>query len=129
MRVMLDDMDLTVRSRVIKNGHEWEGREVTGKIQHCLESINFHPAGVGHILLTTIKANFLDQEWCETWCMVYTITKYWGGYLNFGAWFLKIIFFQHKKIKSNGVLLKIKQIIRLYSMPWKFSIIPCFLNI
>jgi len=40
----------------------------------------------------------------------YTIIKYWDGYLNFGAWFLKIIFFQHKKIKYeiNGVLLKIK---------------------
>ena len=59
---MLDDMDLAVRSRVIKNGHEWEGREITGKIQHCWESINFHPVGVDHILLTTINANFLDQE-------------------------------------------------------------------
>jgi len=47
--------------------------------------------------------------------MVYTITKYRGGYLNFGGWFLKIIFFQHKMIKyeTNGVLLKIKQIIAL----------------
>jgi len=44
--------------------------------------------------------------------VVYTIKKYWGGYLNFSAWFLKIIFFQHNKIKYeiNGVLLKIKQI-------------------
>ena len=24
--------------------------------------LNFHPAGVGHVLLTTIKANFLDQQ-------------------------------------------------------------------
>jgi len=33
-----------------------------GKIQHCWESINFHPAGVGQVLLTTINANFLDQQ-------------------------------------------------------------------
>jgi len=26
---MLDDMDLAVRSRVTKNGHGWEGREIT----------------------------------------------------------------------------------------------------
>jgi len=32
-----------------------------GKIQHCWESINLHPAGVGHVLLTTINADFLDK--------------------------------------------------------------------
>jgi hypothetical protein len=44
--------------------------------------------------------------------MLYIITKYWDGCSNFGAWFLKILFFQHKKIKYeiNGVALKIKQI-------------------
>jgi len=36
-------------------------RDHFGKIQHCWESINLHPAGVGHILLTTINADFLDE--------------------------------------------------------------------
>ena len=42
-----------------------------------------------------------------------------GWVFKFGAWFLKFIFFQHKKIKYEikGVLLKIKQTIDLYSMP------------
>jgi hypothetical protein len=29
-----------------------------GKLQHCLESINLHPARVGHFLLPTINTNF-----------------------------------------------------------------------
>jgi len=29
MMMMLDEMDLAVRSRVTKNGHGWEGREIT----------------------------------------------------------------------------------------------------
>ena len=41
-----------------------DGREERSlcKIQHCWESIKFDPAGVRHILLTTINANFLDQQ-------------------------------------------------------------------
>ena len=41
-----------------------DGREERslGIIQHCWESINIHPAAMGHVLLTTINANFLDQQ-------------------------------------------------------------------
>jgi hypothetical protein len=40
-----------------------DGREERsfGKIHHCWESINLHPAGVVHVLLTKINANFLDK--------------------------------------------------------------------
>ena len=38
---MLDDMDLAVRSRVIKNGHEWEGREVTVKFSTAARVLTF----------------------------------------------------------------------------------------
>ena len=128
---MLDDLDLAVSEvECLSVGMDGREERLLGKIQHCWESIKLHPVGVGHIWLT-INAHFLDKEWRETWCVVYTTTKYCGGYLNFGAGFLKIIFFQCKKIKYeiNWVLLKIKQIVWLYSMPWKFSIFPCCLNI
>jgi len=49
-----------------------DGREERslGKIQHCWESINLHPAGVGHILLKLMQifgqnsAMKLDA-WCK----------------------------------------------------------------
>ena len=80
MRVMLDDMDLAV-SEVEWLSIGMDGREERslGIIQHCWESINIHPAAMGHVLLTTINENFLDQQWCETWCVVYTVSEYWGG--------------------------------------------------
>ena len=70
MRVMLDDMDLAVSevqclsmdmdlavSEVRCLSMDMDGREdrSLGKI------LKFHPAGVGHVLLTTINANFLDK--------------------------------------------------------------------
>ena len=56
MRVMLDDMDLAV-SEVQCLSMDMDGRE-----DRSLAKIHkFHPAGVGHVLLTTINANFLDK--------------------------------------------------------------------
>jgi len=50
-----------------------DGREERslGKIQPCWKSINFHPAGVGHILLTTINANFWTNSDVkhDAWCI------------------------------------------------------------
>jgi len=70
-----------------------------GKLQHCWESDNLHSAGVGHFLLPTINTNFfLYKKWLEAWCVVFTVTKHWGGYCSFGASVLKFIF-QHKKMK------------------------------
>jgi hypothetical protein len=62
MRVMMDDMALAV-SEVQCLSMRMDGREERslGKIQHCWESIDLHLAGMGHILLTTINANFLDK--------------------------------------------------------------------
>jgi hypothetical protein len=63
MRVMLDDVDLAV-SKVQSPSMGMDGREERslGKFQHCWESINLHPAGVGHVLLTTMNATFLDKQ-------------------------------------------------------------------
>jgi hypothetical protein len=58
MRVVLDDMDLAV-SEVECLSMDID--RSLGKIQHCWESINLHRAGVDHVLLTTINANFLDK--------------------------------------------------------------------
>ena len=50
MRVMLDDMDLAV-SEVECLSMGMHGREdrSLGKIQHCWESINLHPVGLGYV--------------------------------------------------------------------------------
>jgi hypothetical protein len=40
----------------------------------------------------------LYKKWLEAWCVVFTVTKHWGGYCSFGASFLKFIF-QHKEMK------------------------------
>ena len=81
-----------------------DGREERslGKLQYSWESINLHPAGVGHFLLPTFDANsFLYKKWYAAWCLVFTVTKHWGGYCSFGALFLKYIF-QHKiKVKQS----------------------------
>jgi hypothetical protein len=60
--------------------------------------LNLHPAGVCHFLLPTIDTNFFYKKSREAWCMVFTITKQWGGYCSFGAMFLKFIF-QHNRMK------------------------------
>ena len=62
MTVMLDDMDLAVSQvQCLSMGMDGREERSLGKIQHCWESINLHPSGVGHILLTTINAHFLDK--------------------------------------------------------------------
>jgi hypothetical protein len=62
MRVMLDDMDLAVSEvECLSMGTDEREERSLGKIQHCWESISLHAAEVGHILLTTINANFLDK--------------------------------------------------------------------
>ena len=62
MRVMLDDMDLAVSEvECLSMGIDGREERSLGKIQHYWESIKIHPAGVGHVLLTTINANFLDK--------------------------------------------------------------------
>ena len=42
-----------------------------GKLQHCWEIINLHPAGVGHFLLPTINENFLYKSNVKhvVWCI------------------------------------------------------------
>ena len=75
----------------------WEQRSLD-KFQHCWESSNLYPAGVDHFLLPTTNANILYKMWREAWCMVFTITKHWGGYCRFGASFLNFVF-QNKKLK------------------------------
>jgi len=54
------DMDLAVLE-VECLGMDGREERSLGKIQHCWESINLHPAGVGHILLTIMNGNFLDK--------------------------------------------------------------------
>jgi hypothetical protein len=62
MRVMLDDRDLAVSEvKCLSMGRDGREERSLGKIQHCWKSINLHPARMGHILLTTINANFLDK--------------------------------------------------------------------
>jgi len=59
--VILDDMDLAVSEvECLSMGMDGRGEISLGKIQHCWEHINLHPAGVGLILLT-INAHFLDK--------------------------------------------------------------------
>jgi len=62
MRVKLDNMDLAV-SEVEWLSMGMDGREEwsLGKIQHCWESINLPPAGMGHVFLTTTNANLFDK--------------------------------------------------------------------
>ena len=62
MRVILGDMDLAVSEvECLSMGMDRREERSLGKIQHFWESISLHPAGVGHILLTTINANFVDK--------------------------------------------------------------------
>jgi hypothetical protein len=62
MRVMVDDMDLAVSEvKCLSMGMDGREERALGKIQHCWEINNLHPTGMGHILLTTINANFLDR--------------------------------------------------------------------
>ena len=70
--------------------------------------VNFSTAGrvITFILLgwvtfyyqQLIQIFFLYKKWLEAWCVVFTVTKHWGGYCSFGASVLKFIF-QHKKMK------------------------------
>jgi hypothetical protein len=57
MRVMLDDMDLSSEIECLSMGMDGSEKRSLGKLQHCWESINLHPAGVGHLLLPTVNAN------------------------------------------------------------------------
>ena len=55
------NMDLAVSEvECLSMGMDGREERSLGKIQHCWESINLHPSGVGHILLT-ISGNFFGQ--------------------------------------------------------------------
>jgi len=57
MRVILDDVDLAVSEvECLRMGMDGREERSLAKIQHWWENISLNPAGVGHILLTTIKA-------------------------------------------------------------------------
>ena len=58
----------------------------------------------GESLLSTNNAHCLYKNLHDTRCAVYTRIKYWGGYLNFGVWFRKIIFL----IQKNKIIYKIQ---------------------
>ena len=59
---MLDDMDLAVSEvECLSMGMDGREERSRGKIQPCWESINLHPAGVGHIFLTTINASAIPH--------------------------------------------------------------------
>jgi len=48
MMVIQEDLDLaSVRSRVPECGHAGGKNRSLGKLQHCWESINLYPTGVG----------------------------------------------------------------------------------
>ena len=68
----MDDMDLAVSEvQCLSMGMDGREERSLGKIQYCWESINFHPAGMGHILLT-INAIFFwtnSDVKHDIWCI------------------------------------------------------------
>jgi hypothetical protein len=51
----------------------------------------------GESLLSTINAHFFTKIYMKHAVWFIPEQKYWGGYLNFDVWFMKIIFFRTKR--------------------------------